>query len=178
MSRVNAVRQGEGIHRLSDARSVEIEVPDLGIPVLEKVRFTLAEGATAPFRKRETDSGFDLTALSCKEYEKNPEILIYDTGVNVQLPEGYELQLRPRSSIRDYDLILANSPCTVDEEYRGRILVCFRKIPRADGSIRAYAVGERICQAILAYRSPCEWERVENLSETDRGSGGFGSTGL
>lgn len=175
MSRENFVRRIPGIHIIGENAPEALEFEDIDLTA--NINYLASPESKAPFRKHDTDSGFDLTAVSVKPHDKNPEVLVYGTGIRVQLPPGHELQIRPRSSIRDYDMILINSPGTVDEGYLGEIMVCFRKIYRPDGSCRVYEVGDKICQAVCAYVVPCKWTQVENLEETSRGSGGFGSTG-
>jgi len=145
---------------------------------LEEIKYLVNHSATVPSKAHATDSGFDLIATSCSVHDKNSDILVYGTGIRVQIPAGFELQLRPRSSIRNYDLILINSPGTIDQEYTGEIMVSFRKIPRSDGTIRTYSVGDKIAQVVLTPVVQAVFVPVLSLETTERGSKGFGSSGV
>ena len=140
-----------------------------------KVKVTTLKGVDLPMYQTSGSVGMDLTAHSIEhvETENGVEYLEYGTGVFVEIPEGYELQIRPRSSIRKTGLFLTNSPGTIDQDYRGEIKVSFRHIPDTP----LYAIGERIAQAVLCPIEIVEWEHVDTLSETKRGAGGHGSTG-
>ena len=97
------------------------------------------------------------------------------TGLFVELPVGYELQVRPRSGLAaKHGLTVLNSPGTVDADYRGEIRVILVNLSAEPFEVRP---GERIAQFVIARHERAEWELVEELSETERGSGGFGSTG-
>ncbi len=98
------------------------------------------------------------------------------TGLRVAVPEGHELQVRPRSGLAlKHGITLANTPGTIDSDYRGEIGVIL-----LNTSTTAFVVepGMRIAQAVLAPVLRAEWEEVDTLDETARGSGGFGSTGF
>ncbi len=97
------------------------------------------------------------------------------TGLFVELPAGYELQVRPRSGLAaKYGVTVLNSPGTVDADYRGEIGVILANLSDKDFTVKP---GERIAQMVVASHARVEWEMVDVLSETERGSGGFGSTG-
>jgi dUTP pyrophosphatase len=97
------------------------------------------------------------------------------TGLYVELPAGYEMQIRPRSGLAaKHGLGVLNSPGTIDADYRGEIKVILVNLSDADFSLQP---GERIAQAVVARHEHIEWQPVETLSDTDRGAGGFGSTG-
>jgi dUTP pyrophosphatase len=97
------------------------------------------------------------------------------TGLMVALPSGHELQIRPRSGLAlNHGLLVANSPGTVDEDYRGEIKVILLNTGDAAFTVTR---GLRIAQAVLAPVTRAVWRDVEALDETARGSGGFGSTG-
>jgi dUTP pyrophosphatase len=97
------------------------------------------------------------------------------TGLMVALPSGHELQIRPRSGLAlNHGLLVANSPGTVDEDYRGEIKVILLNTGDAAFTVTR---GLRIAQAVLAPVTRAVWREVEALDETARGSGGFGSTG-
>ena len=97
------------------------------------------------------------------------------TGISIQLPEGYEAQVRPRSGLAArYGISVTNSPGTIDADYRGEIKVLLINLSREPYTVQP---GERIAQLVVARHERVEWECVEALDETDRGAGGFGSTG-
>ncbi len=98
------------------------------------------------------------------------------TGVAIALPSGYEAQVRPRSGLAlKHGITLVNSPGTIDADYRGEISVIMINHGETDFIIKA---GERIAQMIVAPVSHCNWNLVENLEDSQRGSGGFGHTGV
>lgn len=139
----------------------------------------LVPEAVMPIRAHETDAGWDLTAIS--DGEKGSEGYIqYRTGLAIQLPEGYDGFIFPRSSISKYDLILANGVGVVDQSYRGELLVRFRSLCRMDNesrNVRHYKKGDRIAQLLIRARPEFSLEEVEELSSTDRAGKGFGSSG-
>lgn len=97
------------------------------------------------------------------------------TGLSVAIPQGYELQMRPRSGLAaKHGITCLNSPGTIDSDYRGEL-----KVILINHGAEAFTIarGERIGQILLAPVTRLVWEQVESLDETDRGSGGFGSTG-
>lgn len=98
------------------------------------------------------------------------------TGLHMGLPEGYEAQIRPRSGLAIKNGIsVLNSPGTIDADYSGEICVILINHSNEDFIVN---VGDRICQMVIAAHEKAEWEVVETLEETERGSGGFGSTGI
>jgi dUTP pyrophosphatase len=104
------------------------------------------------------------------------ERAIVPTGIFMELPVGYEAQVRPRSGLAaKKGISVLNAPGTIDADYRGEVGVILVNL-----SSEAFVVenGERIAQMVLAKHERAEWEEVESLSETDRGAGGFGSTGI
>lgn len=97
------------------------------------------------------------------------------TGIFMELPEGYEAQVRPRSGLAyKHGISLVNTPGTIDADYRGEIGVILVNLSKDPFTINK---GERIAQMVIARHEQVEWVAVEELSETDRGSGGFGHTG-
>src|SRR6185295_5082799 len=97
------------------------------------------------------------------------------TGLVIEVPEGFELQLRPRSGLAARDgITLANSPATIDADYRGEVFVALIHHGREPFRIER---GMRIAQMLLARSPRIEWEESESLSATPRGAGGFGHTG-
>ena len=125
--------------------------------------------------------GMDLTAVS-KEYDEHGNV-VFGTGLAIQIPTGYYADLRPRSSISKYDLVLANSVGTIDADYRGELILKFkpsdyfainREDVYADGL--TYEVGDRIGQIVILPYPKVSFVEVDELTETERGTGGFGST--
>ena len=97
------------------------------------------------------------------------------TGLFVELPEGYEMQVRPRSGLAaKHGITVLNAPGTVDADYRGEVKVILVNLSDTDFEIKP---GERIAQFIVSKHERVEWSLQEELSQTDRGAGGFGSTG-
>ena len=97
------------------------------------------------------------------------------TGLFVELPAGYEMQVRPRSGLAaKYGLTVLNAPGTIDADYRGEVKVILANISSEEFTIND---GERIAQLVVAQHAQVEWEAAEELSNTTRGAGGFGSTG-
>ena len=98
------------------------------------------------------------------------------TGLYIQLPEGYEAQIRPRSGLAaKHGITVTNSPGTIDADYRGEICVLLVNLSKDPFVIEP---GERIAQMVIARHEHVEWEDVDQLDESLRGAGGFGSTGI
>ncbi len=121
-------------------------------------------------------AGMDLRAnLSEDRILKPLERTIVGTGLYIELPIGYEAQVRPRSGLAaKKGITVLNAPGTVDADYRGEIGVILVNLSNEEFTIQN---GERIAQLVIAKHERAEWIEVEELSETDRGEGGFGSTG-
>lgn len=130
-----------------------------------------------PNYESEASAGMDLRANLDSPITLNPlERAIIKTGLFIELPVGYEAQVRPRSGLAaKKGITVLNSPGTVDADYRGEIGVILVNL-----SNEAFVVenGERIAQLVIAKHERAEWIAVEELSETSRGAGGFGSTGV
>jgi dUTP pyrophosphatase len=133
----------------------------------------LTDNVALPEYKTKGAVAMDLIATSEQIDVKNGNF-IYGTGIAIEVPAGYEAQVRPRSSIREKDVVLINSPGTIDQDYRGELIVTFK--PLRPGA-RKYSVGERIAQLVIVPIVKVDIEVVEELSKTDRGDGAFGSTG-
>lgn len=104
------------------------------------------------------------------------ERALIPTGLRIQLPQGYECQLRPRSGLAlRHGITLVNSPGTVDADYRGEIGVILINLSQEPFVINN---GERICQMVIARYSRVDWILAESLDDTERGAGGFGHTGI
>lgn len=162
----------------------------------------LNELAKIPVKAHEDDACYDLycTSVSIDEYGN----IRYGTGLSFEIPSGYEMEIRPRSSISKYNLMLINSPGTIDSNYRGEIFLNFRFIGGSKDNLFSiyddksnefittecltmiftsvkessiYKVGERIAQFKINKVLPIQLIEADQLSETERGNGGFGSTG-
>lgn len=124
------------------------------------------------------DAGLDLTAVSY-HYDENGNH-VYGTGLSFEIPEGHVMLLFPRSSISKTDLMLCNAVGVVDAGFRGEVTLKFSEVGR-QGQFwnvdNEYEVGDRVAQAIILPYPQIEFEEVEDLSETERGSGSYGSTG-
>lgn len=149
---------------------------DRQIRVVQTLSFKLEHPeAKLPTRGSAGAAGLDLYAVSEKPFGQN--MLEYDTGVAVAIPHGYVGLVFPRSSITGTCLRLANCVGVLDPDYRGTIKLRFDFANHNQDSDRSYNVGERIGQLVIV---PCMmWEprEVQELPETERGSGGFGSSG-
>ena len=121
-------------------------------------------------------AGMDLRAnLSEGLLLKSGERLLVPTGLFIALPEGYEAQIRPRSGLAfKHGITVLNSPGTIDADYRGEVKVLLINHGVEDFEIKD---GERIAQMVIAAHARIEWNSVTELAETERGAGGFGSTG-
>ena len=145
----------------------------------------LDPAATIPTYAKQGDAGMDLTAVSMlkkfgddKEGYTSKEIkyIEYDTGLSMEIPEGFVGYLFPRSSVSKTDLMLANCVGVVDSGYRGPVKLRFKK-SGCSTDVSAYSPGDRVGQIIIMPVPNFEFEEVEGLSDTSRGEGGFGSTG-
>ncbi|PKP22823.1 MAG: dUTP diphosphatase [Bacteroidetes bacterium HGW-Bacteroidetes-21] len=121
-------------------------------------------------------AGMDLRAnLEKPVVLKSLERALILTGLFIELPEGYEAQIRPRSGFAlKKGISVLNTPGTIDADYRGEVGVILVNLSAEDFIVED---GERICQMIIARHEQAEWENVEMLNESVRGEGGFGSTG-
>ncbi len=129
-----------------------------------------------PSYQTSQSAGMDLRANNPEPIVLKPLMrVIVPTGLFIELPEGYEAQIRPRSGLAAKKGIgLVNSPGTIDADYRGEIGVIVVNLSNEDFTIEN---GERIAQMVIAKHEVASWQEVESLNESDRGSGGFGSTG-
>lgn len=140
------------------------------IKIVNQSKHALPEYATIH------SAGMDIRAnLDAPVVMKPLERKLIPTGLFIELPEGYEAQIRPRSGLAiKKGITVLNSPGTIDADYRGEICVILVNLSAEDFEIND---GERICQMVIAAHAQAEWVEVEELGETDRGAGGFGHTG-
>lgn len=138
----------------------------------------LAHGADLPLPGYATPgaAGMDMLAAVEKPVRIPPAgRALIPTGIAIALPTGFELQIRPRSGLAlKHGITLPNTPGTIDEDYRGEIQII---LLNASDETFTVTRGMRIAQAVLAPVIRATWTEVENLDETERGAGGFGSTG-
>ena len=121
-------------------------------------------------------AGMDLRAWLPSPLTLQPlQRALVHTGISVSLPEGFECQIRPRSGLAlKRGITVLNTPGTIDADYRGEVCVI---VINLSGEPQTIEDGERLCQMVVARHETVAWEPVENLDETERGSGGFGHTG-
>lgn len=141
------------------------------IKIINKSNHTLPEYAT------EASAGMDLRANLGDQVILSPlDRVIVKTGLFIELPVGYEAQVRPRSGLAaKKGITVLNAPGTIDADYRGEIGVILVNLSKEAFTIND---GERIGQLVIAKHERADWEEVEVLEESDRGKGGFGSTGV
>jgi dUTP pyrophosphatase len=122
-------------------------------------------------------AGLDLRANLTESITLKPLArTLVKTGLFIELPEGHEAQVRPRSGLAyKKGITVLNSPGTIDADYRGEIGVILVNLSEEEFVIEN---GERVAQLVIAKHEQAQWVEVENLDETDRGAGGFGSTGV
>lgn len=140
------------------------------VKVINRSRFDLPRYATP------LSAGMDVRANIDEAVVLRPlERAMIPTGLSIELPEGYEMQIRPRSGLAaKHGITVLNSPGTIDADYRGEIRVILVNLSNEEFCIEA---GERIAQMVVARHEQVEWELAEELAESERGEGGFGSTG-
>lgn len=135
----------------------------------------LVPEAVKPKFGKPGDAGADLVATSVDLSRKGQ--VVYGTGLAVEIPEGMVGLVFPRSSVRNYDLVLSNGVGVIDSGYRGEIMATFNlKTPSDIQEI--YAEGDRIAQLVILPVPLIQYVEVDELSETERGKGGHGSTGV
>lgn len=139
--------------------------------------------ASLPFKKNPEDEGWDLFVHSISFDEQGN--IVYGTGIAIELDKGYWAEVKCRSSNAKYDLVLTNGTGTIDNPYRGEIMTKFKPTPRCTemGAVflplrpKTYEIGDRFAQLVIHRSEEVEMEEVDELSETSRGTGGYGSTG-
>jgi len=139
-----------------------------------KVRIKkLNENAVIPTYAKDGDAGMDLVAT--RIISNTTFDVSYGTDLAMEIPNGFVGLVFPRSSVRKYELALSNSVGVIDSGYRGELQATFKKTNGLDSL--AYKVGDRIAQIMIIPYPPIEFDEVAELSDTERGDGGFGSTG-
>lgn len=139
-----------------------------------KVKFKKTDPtAVIPKTAKPGDAGTDLTAVA-RKFDADRQYWEYDTGIAVEIPPGYVGLIFPRSSISNKDLILCNHVGVIDSGFRGNITFRFKELENVNG---LYEVGDKIGQLIIIPYPSIEYEEVNELSDSERGSSGYGSTG-
>ena len=141
-----------------------------------KVRIVSKSKHVLPFYSTNASAGMDLRANIEETIMLSPlERTLIPTGLFIELPVGYEAQIRPRSGLAlKKGLTVLNTPGTIDADYRGEIGIILINLSNDKVMIED---GERICQMVVAKHESIEWQQVEILVDTERGAGGFGHTG-
>lgn len=141
------------------------------VKIINKSKHALPSYATP------LSAGMDIRANIDAPITLEPlERKLIPTGLYIELPQGYEAQIRPRSGLAiKKGISILNSPGTIDADYRGEICVILINLSKEPFIIED---GERICQMVIAKHEQVNWEEVEILGETERGAGGFGHTGI
>jgi dUTP pyrophosphatase len=132
----------------------------------------LHPNAVLPSHKNTGDAGMDLTA--CKIRKDIDDLETHYYGVSIEIPEGHVGLIFPRSSIRNYDVRLSNAVGVIDSGYRGELMAVF---DIKEGLRLEYKAGERTAQLVVIPYCHCNTEWADELSDTERGTGGYGSTG-
>ena len=141
-----------------------------------KVQIVNQSARPLPAYATELSAGMDLRANLETPVVLGPlERVLVPTGLFIALPAGFEAQVRPRSGLAaKHGITVLNTPGTIDADYRGEVKVILVNLSQEPFEI---VPGERIAQLVVARHERLEWEPVETLDETERGAGGFGSTG-
>ena len=142
-----------------------------------RVKIINRSSNTLPAYETFASAGMDLKAFLETEVVLQPmERKLIPTGIFIELPEGYEAQIRPRSGLAlKNGITVLNSPGTIDADYRGEVKILLINFSDTEFLVRN---GDRIAQMIIAKHERVNWEEVEVLTETVRGSGGYGHTGI
>jgi len=142
------------------------------------MQIKIINNSTHPLPAYETAhaAGMDLRAFTPEQITIKPlQRLLIPTGLHIELPIGYEAQIRPRSGLAfKHGIGIVNSPGTIDADYRGEIKVLLVNLSDIDFVIND---GDRIAQMVIAKHETISWESVEELNDTARGAGGYGHTG-
>jgi dUTP pyrophosphatase len=122
-------------------------------------------------------AGMDIFAMNEDEIViKQFETALIPTGFSIELPDGFEAQIRPRSGLAiKYGIGILNSPGTIDSDYRGEVKIILSNFGKSDFSVKK---GDKIAQMIISKYERIEWNEASSLNDTDRGTGGFGHTGI
>ena len=143
----------------------------------------LSKDAVIPAYAHDTDAGLDLVATSY-EYKSDIDCHVYGTGLAVEIPEGYVGLIYPRSSNRKTNAYMCNHVGVVDSGYRGEVMISFKNRDNLDYSayeipqlVKPYEIGQRVAQLIIMPYPKIKFVEVDELSDSDRGKNGHGSSG-
>jgi dUTP pyrophosphatase len=141
-----------------------------------KINIINKSGLALPQYETAHAAGMDMRAFTPEEIVIKPlQRILVPTGLHIELPVGYEAQIRPRSGLAyKHGISIVNAPGTIDADYRGEIKVLLVNLSDTDFVVNN---GDRIAQMVIAKHETITWERVEELSDTARGAGGYGHTG-
>lgn len=141
-----------------------------------KVKIVNKSGQSLPQYETDAAAGMDLRAALDRPITLQPlERTLVPTGLFIELPVGYEAQVRPRSGLAfKHGVTVLNSPGTIDADYRGEIKVILANLSNEEFTVDT---GDRVAQMVVAKHERVEWEQAEALGDTERAAGGFGSTG-
>lgn len=166
-----------GIHN-KDNENMEYMVRDV-LSKLDRVEvkvFREDDTVELPTYGKDGDACMDIYV---HHVENKPDgRIVYHTGLHFRLPEDYEMEIRPRSSNTKTHAVMQNAPGTLDEGYTGELMIVHRRMDKYDDP--EYQVGDRVAQILIRHRERIIWQEVttqEELGTTERGAGGFGSTG-
>ena len=166
-----------GIHN-KDNENMEYMVRDV-LSKLDRVEvkvFREDETVKLPTYGKDGDACMDVYV---HHVENKPDgRIVYHTGLHFRLPKDYEMEIRPRSSNTKTHAVMQNAPGTLDEGYTGELMIVHRRMDKYDNP--EYQVGDRVAQILVRHRERIVWQEVntqEELGTTERGAGGFGSTG-
>ena len=141
-----------------------------------KIRVINKSKHELPAYSTDSSAGMDIRANIDNEIVLKPQDrVLVKTGLFLEMPTGYEAQIRPRSGLAiNKGVTILNSPGTIDADYRGEVCIILINFSNENFVIKD---GERICQMVIAKHEKAEWIKVDSLLETERGTGGFGHTG-
>ena len=142
-----------------------------------KVKIINKSNSPPPAYSTEASAGMDVRAFVNEPITLNPlERVLVPTGLYMELPHGYQCEIRPRSGLAlKKGITVLNTPGTIDADYRGEVGVILINLSNEPFVINN---GERICQMVIMNYTKAEWVEVEELNDTERGAGGFGHTGV
>lgn len=150
-------------------KDMSYNVPNLGEIKVKK----LDSNAILPYKSTDQSVGYDLYASKSVSIGHG-QVAMVSTGLAFELPVNVKMDIRPRSSYAAKNILIANSPATIDSDYRGEVKVL---IKNDSGSTLTINKGDKMSQAVFSFRYEVSFKEVNNINETQRGQGGFGSTG-
>jgi dUTP pyrophosphatase len=141
-----------------------------------EVKIINRSGNPLPSYSTTHSAGMDVRAFLPEDVVLKPlERKLVPTGLYLEIPEGYEAQIRPRSGLAiRYGITVLNTPGTIDADYRGEVCIILINLSSEDFTVKN---GDRICQMVIASHEKVDWKLTEELETTRRGDGGFGHTG-